>query len=60
MNESEERRCSFCGKKESEVLKLVGGPGVNICDKCVEVAKQIVNDSHDNNKDSQVQSSYQV
>jgi ATP-dependent Clp protease ATP-binding subunit ClpX len=50
MNQSEERRCSFCGKKESEVSKLVGGPGVNICDRCVDIANQIVNDTHDDNK----------
>ena len=39
-------RCSFCGKDETEVLKLVAGPRVYICDECVEVANQIMNDSN--------------
>lgn len=32
--------CSFCGRKSSEVLKMVKGPGVNICSECVMVAVQ--------------------
>ncbi|HYU65123.1 MAG TPA: ClpX C4-type zinc finger protein, partial [Jatrophihabitantaceae bacterium] len=28
-------RCSFCGKGEHEIRKLVAGPGVYICDECV-------------------------
>jgi hypothetical protein len=35
-------RCSFCGKDESEVLKLVAGPRVYICDACVAVAKRLM------------------
>ena len=50
MNQPVEQRCSFCGKKEPEVLKLVGGPGVNICDRCVEIASQIINDTHAENE----------
>ena len=37
-------RCSFCGKKDSEVAKLVAGPRVFICDGCVAIASQIMND----------------
>jgi len=40
-------RCSFCGKKETEVLVLVAGPNVYICDQCVAIASHIVNDPHD-------------
>jgi ATP-dependent Clp protease ATP-binding subunit ClpX len=50
MNQTEERCCSFCGKKESEVAKLVAGPGVNICDKCVAIANQVVNNTPDSNQ----------
>lgn len=32
--------CSFCGRNSSEVLKMVEGPGVNICSECVMVAVQ--------------------
>ena len=35
-------RCSFCGKDESEVSKLVAGPRVYICDACVAVAKRMM------------------
>ena len=30
-------RCSFCGKSQSGVEKIVAGPGVYICDECVEL-----------------------
>ena len=32
--------CSFCGRNSSEVLKMVEGPGVNICSECLMVAVQ--------------------
>lgn len=38
-------RCSFCGKKETEVSKLVAGPRVYICDECVVFASRIM-ESH--------------
>jgi ATP-dependent protease Clp ATPase subunit len=34
--------CSFCGKSDAEVKKLVAGPKVFICDQCVSVASQIM------------------
>ena len=34
--------CTFCRKSEHQVRKLVAGPGVYICDVCVEVAHRIV------------------
>ena len=38
--------CSFCGKSETEVAKLVAGPRVYICDSCVTIASSIIRDSH--------------
>jgi len=38
------QRCSFCGKGESEVRKLIAGPGVFICDQCVELANKVIHD----------------
>jgi ClpX C4-type zinc finger len=35
-------RCSFCGKRDSEVGKLIGGPKVHICDVCVGVCNKIL------------------
>jgi ATP-dependent Clp protease ATP-binding subunit ClpX len=44
-------RCSFCGKKETEVSKLVAGPRVYICDACVALASQIMErNSGDDNR----------
>jgi len=34
--------CSFCGKKASEVSKLLGGPKVHICDSCIVVCNKIL------------------
>ena len=34
--------CSFCGKSEADVAKLVAGPRVFICDQCVSAASQIM------------------
>ncbi|MDR0571635.1 MAG: ATP-dependent Clp protease ATP-binding subunit ClpX [Rickettsiales bacterium] len=35
--------CSFCGKSQREVKKLIAGPGVNICDSCVSLCAEVVN-----------------
>ena len=51
-------RCSFCGKNEKEVSKLVAGPRVYICDQCVTVASRIMEGgSHDDNQPVKVKSS---
>jgi len=43
-NNDEQLRCSFCGKGQHDVGKLVAGPGVYICDECVELCNDIVDD----------------
>lgn len=48
-------RCSFCGKNEAEVSKLVAGPRAYICDKCVAIARQIMSDSHDDSQPPKVE-----
>ena len=35
-------KCSFCGKNQEQVRKLVAGPGVYICDECIELCTEIV------------------
>jgi len=35
-------RCSFCGKSQTEAKKLIAGPGVFICDECVELCLPII------------------
>lgn len=37
-------QCSFCGKTHADVAKLVGGPGVYICDACVRLCNDILAD----------------
>jgi len=37
-----EPRCSFCGRSQNEVQKLIAGPGVYICDECIAVAQHIL------------------
>lgn len=43
-NASEPLHCSFCGKSQDEVKKLIAGRGVYICDECIEVCINIVAD----------------
>ena len=38
-------RCSFCGRKASEVRKLIEGPnGAYICDECVDICNEIIDE----------------
>jgi hypothetical protein len=39
---AENLRCSFCGKDKHTVAKLIAGPGVYICDECVDLCDQIL------------------
>lgn len=43
-DEKETLRCSFCGRTGDEVRKLVAGPNVYICDQCVEVCQNIIDE----------------
>lgn len=40
-----ERRCSFCGKPQSQVNKLVSGNGVYICDECIQLCNEVLRES---------------
>ena len=50
-NDKKEVRCSFCGKTQSEVKKLIAGPGVYICNECVETCIQLLDDELDYDKE---------
>ena len=39
--------CSFCGKSQKEVRKLIAGPSVYICDECVELCNDIITEEYD-------------
>ncbi len=47
--------CSFCGASQEEVRKLIAGPGVYICDQCIDLCNGIINeDSDDENPSARV------
>jgi ATP-dependent Clp protease ATP-binding subunit ClpX len=41
-DEKGQLKCSFCGKTQDQVKKLVAGPGVYICDECIELCNEII------------------
>ncbi|MCL1906739.1 MAG: ATP-dependent Clp protease ATP-binding subunit ClpX [Propionibacteriaceae bacterium] len=41
---SELLKCSFCGKSQKQVVKLIAGPGVYICDECIDLCNEIIDE----------------
>ncbi len=37
-------KCSFCGKDQEEVRRLIAGPGVYICNECIDLCQEIIED----------------
>ena len=48
IDETKMCRCSFCGKAENEVMRLIEGPGAYICNECVELCVEIFKDDYAN------------
>ena len=44
-------KCSFCGKTQEQVKKLIAGPDVYICDECVELCNEILDEEFLENKE---------
>ena len=44
-------KCSFCGKMQEQVKKLVAGPGVYICDECIELCNEIIEEEFSDDVD---------
>ncbi|MBT5568454.1 MAG: ATP-dependent Clp protease ATP-binding subunit ClpX, partial [Acidimicrobiaceae bacterium] len=42
LGEGELLKCSFCGKTQKQVKKLIAGPGVYICDECIDLCNEII------------------
>jgi ATP-dependent Clp protease ATP-binding subunit ClpX len=42
VDERKQLRCSFCNKTQDQVRKLIAGPGVYICDECIEICSEII------------------
>ena len=43
-NKNQNIRCSFCGKSQEAVNRIIAGPGVYICDECIKVCTNIIDD----------------
>ena len=56
MAKNKELICSFCGRSKDESLMMISGDGVNICDKCVEQANDIVTEELHHRQNKTVQS----
>ncbi len=41
-NDNDNLFCSFCGKNQKEVKKLIAGPAVYICDECIQLCSEII------------------
>ena len=50
--------CSFCGKSQHEVKKLIAGPTVFICDECVELCMDIIKEENKINDNTNYQPSW--
>jgi ATP-dependent Clp protease ATP-binding subunit ClpX len=51
-------KCSFCGKNQKEVKKLIAGPGVYICDECIDLCNDIINEERE--RESAVKGTFKV
>ena len=49
-NKNSGLNCNFCGKSQKEVKKLIAGPGVYICDECIELCTEIIQDDISQNQ----------
>ncbi len=45
-DEQKQLKCSFCGKTQEQVRRLVAGPGVYICTECIELCKEIIEEDY--------------
>ena len=44
-------RCSFCGKSQETVKRIIAGPGVYICNECIELCSSIIEDGYDESEE---------
>jgi len=49
-DEKKQLKCSFCGKAQEQVKRLVAGPGVYICDECIELCSEIIEEEFEEAK----------
>lgn len=49
-DDKKQLKCSFCGKSQEQVRRLVAGPGVYICDECIELCAEIIDEEFEDSK----------
>ena len=59
-DENKQLKCSFCGKPQSQVSRLVAGPNVYICDECIHICMDILDENLDEEKVSGGQTTYKL
>ncbi|OON94272.1 MAG: ATP-dependent protease ATP-binding subunit ClpX [Candidatus Epulonipiscioides saccharophilum] len=50
-----EIKCSFCGKRQDQVKKIIAGPNVYICDECVDLCSDIIDDGYDDDDEIELE-----
>lgn len=55
-DEKGQLKCSFCGKQQEQVKKLIAGPGVYICDECIELCNEIIEEEFTEDTDADLTS----
>jgi hypothetical protein len=53
-----EPRCSFCGKSQYQVQKVVAGPGVHICNECVDLCNDIMDEASEDSSSESASASH--
>ncbi|WP_026884618.1 ATP-dependent Clp protease ATP-binding subunit ClpX [Clostridium akagii] len=53
-DDKKQLRCSFCGKSQDQVRRLIAGPGVYICDECIELCSEIITDEFEDTSSVEV------
>lgn len=48
-------KCSFCGKNQEQVRRLIAGPGVYICDECIDLCQEIIDEEFDEEADVELE-----
>jgi len=59
-DENKQLKCSFCGKPQSQVSRLVAGPGVYICDECIHICMDILDEGIQEEKAEGADTSYKL
>lgn len=53
-DDKKQLKCSFCGKNQDQVRRLIAGPGVYICDECIELCQEIIDEEFEEEIDLEV------